>query len=109
METKAEELAHLTDDITQTGRCDQHPLSQPCHSVLVNPLVCSRVTTVCSLATYARRAIGMCDGDYHSILSYFTSTQSKGEDCSLQIASSTSSNFKPFWSGMALGDFVRTL
>jgi len=51
----------------------------------------------------------MCDGDYHSILSYFTAAVSKGEDCSLQIASSTASKFKPFWSGMALGDFVRTL
>jgi hypothetical protein len=77
METKAEELAHLMDDITQTGQCDQHPLSQPCHSVLVNPLVCSRVTTVCSLATYARRAIGMCDGDYHSVLSHFASVSEK--------------------------------
>jgi hypothetical protein len=51
----------------------------------------------------------MCDGDYHSILSYFTSVNDKGVECSVQLASTKAKNFAPFWSGMALDDFLRTL
>ena len=52
----------------------------------------------------------MCDGDYHSILSYFAALKDKGEESSLHLAhASSTAKFTPFWSGMAVDDFVRTL
>ena len=63
-----------------------------------------------ALGLHATARIGshfssMCDGDYHSVLSYFAICKGKGVDCMLSFQSQQQKKFEPFWNGMALDDF----